>query len=81
MHVGMATIFLEIRRRVGNETFVGVDHPLAAHRLDSRAMYWTGRSADAYEGVSAFLEELAETSGLSIRMRADLLQPAARHGG
>jgi enoyl-CoA hydratase/carnithine racemase len=34
---------------------LGADHPMAAHRLDSLAMYWTGRSADAYEGVAAFL--------------------------
>ena len=36
---------------------LGADHPMAAHRLDSKAMAWTGRSADAYEGVSAFLEK------------------------
>jgi enoyl-CoA hydratase/carnithine racemase len=36
---------------------LGADHPMAAHRLDSQAMYWTGRSADAYEGVTAFLEK------------------------
>jgi enoyl-CoA hydratase/carnithine racemase len=36
---------------------LGADHPMEAHRLDSRAMAWTGRSADAYEGVSAFLEK------------------------
>jgi enoyl-CoA hydratase/carnithine racemase len=36
---------------------LGADHPMEAHRLDSRAMAWTGRSADAYEGVTAFLEK------------------------
>jgi enoyl-CoA hydratase/carnithine racemase len=36
---------------------LGADHPMAAHRLDSLGMYWTGRSADAYEGVAAFLEK------------------------
>jgi enoyl-CoA hydratase/carnithine racemase len=36
---------------------LGADHPMAAHRLDSLGMYWTGRSADAREGVSAFLEK------------------------
>jgi enoyl-CoA hydratase/carnithine racemase len=34
---------------------LGADHPMEAHRLDSKCMEWTGRSADAYEGVSAFL--------------------------
>jgi len=36
---------------------LGVDHPMDAHRLDSKAMAFTGRSADAYEGVTAFLEK------------------------
>ncbi len=36
---------------------LGADHPIEAHRLDSRGMDWTGRSADAREGISAFLEK------------------------
>ena len=36
---------------------LGADHPREAHRVDSQAMFWTGRSADAREGVSAFLEK------------------------
>jgi enoyl-CoA hydratase/carnithine racemase len=36
---------------------LGADHPMAAHRLDSLGMYWTGRSADAKEGVTSFLEK------------------------
>lgn len=36
---------------------LGVDHPMEAHRVDSRAMIERGRSADAREGVSAFLEK------------------------
>jgi enoyl-CoA hydratase/carnithine racemase len=36
---------------------LGAEHPMAAHRLDSRGMDWTGRSADAREGVLAFLEK------------------------
>ncbi|MBN8509330.1 MAG: crotonase/enoyl-CoA hydratase family protein [Burkholderiales bacterium] len=35
----------------------GADHPMAAHRVDSRAIQARGRSADAREGVSAFLEK------------------------
>lgn len=31
------------------------DHPMEAHRLDLKEMFWTGRSADTYEGVSGFL--------------------------
>jgi enoyl-CoA hydratase/carnithine racemase len=36
---------------------LGAVHPVEAHRLDSQGMYWTGRSRDAYEGVSAFVEK------------------------
>jgi enoyl-CoA hydratase/carnithine racemase len=38
---------------------LGADHPMEAHRIDSKAVYWTGRCADAHEGVSAFLEKRA----------------------
>ena len=33
------------------------DHPMMAHRIDSRAIQSRGQSADAREGVSAFLEK------------------------
>jgi enoyl-CoA hydratase/carnithine racemase len=36
---------------------LGADHPMEAHRLDSKAVFWTGRSADAYEGVTSFVEK------------------------
>ena len=36
---------------------LGEDHPMAAHRVDSRAIMERGRSADAAEGVSSFLEK------------------------
>jgi enoyl-CoA hydratase/carnithine racemase len=35
----------------------GAEHPMAAHRVDSRAIQARGRSADAREGVTAFLEK------------------------
>jgi enoyl-CoA hydratase/carnithine racemase len=38
---------------------LGADHPMEAHRLDSRCMDWTGRSPDAHEGVASFLEKRA----------------------
>lgn len=34
-----------------------LDHPMAAHRIDSRGIYARGASADAKEGVVAFLEK------------------------
>ncbi|HLY38725.1 MAG TPA: crotonase/enoyl-CoA hydratase family protein [Candidatus Binatia bacterium] len=36
---------------------LGLDHPMEAHKVDSRCIYWMGRSADAREGVTAFLEK------------------------
>jgi enoyl-CoA hydratase/carnithine racemase len=36
---------------------LGADHPMEAHKIDSRGVYHTGRSADAKEGVNAFLEK------------------------
>ena len=36
---------------------LGADHPMAAHRADSRAIASRGRSRDAREGVTAFLEK------------------------
>jgi enoyl-CoA hydratase/carnithine racemase len=36
---------------------LGADHPMEAHKVDSRLMVETGASADAREGVAAFLEK------------------------
>jgi enoyl-CoA hydratase/carnithine racemase len=36
---------------------LGAGHPMAAHRIESRAIYDTGRMADSAEGVAAFLEK------------------------
>jgi len=38
---------------------LGASHPMDAHRVDSRAIQARGRSRDAAEGVSAFLEKRA----------------------
>jgi enoyl-CoA hydratase/carnithine racemase len=38
-------------------TMLGAEHPMDAHRADSRAMFSRGQSADAVEGVTAFLEK------------------------
>lgn len=38
---------------------LGLDHPMEAHKVDSRAIYARGAMADAKEGVSAFLEKRA----------------------
>jgi enoyl-CoA hydratase/carnithine racemase len=36
---------------------LGADHPMEAHRVDSRAIHAMGQSPDGYEGVSSFLEK------------------------
>src|SRR5205085_121810 len=36
---------------------LGAEHPMIAHRADSRGMLARGQSADAVEGVTAFLEK------------------------
>ncbi len=38
-------------------TMLGAEHPMVAHRADSRAMFARGQSADAREGVTSFLEK------------------------
>ena len=36
---------------------LGADHPMEAHKLDSRGVFFTGKSPEAREGVEAFLEK------------------------
>jgi enoyl-CoA hydratase/carnithine racemase len=49
---------------------LGADHPMAAHQVDSQAIYWMGHSADAHEGVSAFLAKRAPR--FTLRPSADM---------
>jgi enoyl-CoA hydratase/carnithine racemase len=49
---------------------LGADHPMEAHKIDSRAIYARGAMADAKEGVTAFLDKRAPR--FSDRVSADL---------
>ena len=40
---------------------LGADHPMEAHKVDSRGIYHLGRTADAREGVQSFLEKRPAT--------------------
>ena len=40
-------------------TMLGAEHPMLAHRADSRAMFYRGQSADVVEGVTSFLDKRA----------------------
>lgn len=40
---------------------LGADHPMEAHKIDSRAIYARGAAADAKEGVMSFLEKRPAT--------------------
>ena len=42
------------------------DHPMEAHRLESRFLASTGQSADAKEGVDSFLEKRAANFSLKV---------------
>ena len=39
---------------------LGADDPMEAHKIDSRAIYERGRSADAREGVESFMDSYRE---------------------
>ena len=36
---------------------LGADHPMEAHKVDSKCIFWMGQSADAHEGVASFLQK------------------------
>ena len=45
----------------------GEPHPMAAHKAETRALFWAGRSADAKEGVMSFLEKRPAEFDLSAK--------------
>jgi enoyl-CoA hydratase/carnithine racemase len=54
---------------------LGAEHPMVAHRADSRAMFARGQSADAAEGVSSFLQKRPATFGDRVSAGLPDIQP------
>ncbi len=44
-------------------SMLGAEHPMIAHRADSRAMFHRGQSADVVEGINSFLEKRPPSFG------------------
>jgi len=51
---------------------LGADHPMEAHRVDSRGIHYRGKSDDSKEGVMAFLEK--RDAQFPNKVSTDLLQ-------
>jgi enoyl-CoA hydratase/carnithine racemase len=49
---------------------LGADHPMEAHKLDSRAIYAMGQSPDGHEGVTSFLEK--RPAKFTMRVSSDM---------
>ena len=49
---------------------LGADHPMEAHRIDSRGIHYMGSSADAREGVQSFLDK--RPPAFSMKVSQDL---------
>ena len=49
---------------------LGADHPMEAHKIDSRGIHFMGSSKDAHEGVTSFLEK--RSPHFEMRVSTDL---------
>jgi len=49
---------------------LGADHPMEAHKIDSRGIYFAGKAADAKEGVESFLEK--RTAKFPLKVSEDM---------
>ena len=56
VRISTADVSVALARRM-LWTMLGAEHPMLAHRADSRGMFYRGQSADAAEGITAFLEK------------------------
>lgn len=49
---------------------LGADHPMESHKIESKYLYYTGKNADAKEGINSFLEK--RKPEFSMRVSSDL---------
>ncbi len=56
MATGTSAMSVALSRRL-LWSMLGADHPMEAHKIDSKCIFFMGQSADAHEGVAAFLQK------------------------
>ena len=54
---------------------LGADHPMEAHKVNSKGIYARGKSADVKEGVTAFLEKRPAKFPMKVTRRHAVLFP------
>lgn len=48
-------------------TMAGTEHPMQAHRLESKGFHWAGQQPDVIEGIMAFLEKRKPNYTMSVK--------------
>ena len=48
-------------------TMAGTEHPMQAHRLETKGFHWAGQQPDVKEGVMAFLEKRKPNYSMSVK--------------
>lgn len=48
-------------------TMAGTEHPMQAHRIESKGFHWAGQQPDVVEGIMAFLEKRKPNYSMSVK--------------
>jgi len=48
-------------------TMAGAEHPMQAHRIESKGFHWAGQQPDVVEGIMAFLEKRKPNYSMSVK--------------